>query len=302
MRKLYNDIVLPEIGFGTFPQKEELRESIPIAIGTGYRLVDTSDNYLNESFVGQGLASSQHDDVVIVTKFSQPLRTFSLQACFEESRQKLGGRIDIYLMHWPFPYLWKAAWRQMEDLYLSGQCKAIGVCNFEKPMLQRLFRFCRVKPMIDQFERHPLFCQQETVDFCRKNNILVMSYSPLARMDETLFTNTVLSSLAKKKQKTVSQVILRWNIEHGDIPIPASRKREHIIANYDVFDFSLSSEEVKQIDNLDSGHRIRFDPKTRFDKKQKRLFLRCWIKHSLKSLARKCGLLDTARVIYKWFA
>ena len=302
MPTLYNGFHLPDIGFGTFPQKEELRESLPIAIRCGFRLVDVSDNYLNESYAQEGIASSGNDSVVIVTKFSQPLRTFSLKTCFEESRQKLGGKIDIYLLHWPFPFLWKSAWRQMEDLYLSGRCRAIGVCNFERPMLQRLLRFCRVKPMIDQFERHPLFGQRETADFCRRNGIVVMSYSPFARMDESLFANETLSAISERKNKSISQVILRWNIEHGDIPIPASRKRDHILANFDIFDFSLSEEEVKTIDELDSNHRVRFDPRTRFDRKSKKRFLVYRLKHSPLGSIWKCCPMTLKRAIQKCFA
>ena len=299
MRRLYNGIELPDIGFGTFPQKEELRESVPTAIRAGYRLVDTSDNYLNETFVGDGLSYVSETPIVVVTKFSQPLRTFDLLKCFDESRKKLGGRIDVYLLHWPFPHLWKNAWRRMEDLYLSGQCKAIGVCNFEKPMLQKLLRFCRVKPMIDQFERHPLFCQRKTVDFCHNNGIVVMSYSPLARMDQELFSNPVLKSIAAQKQKTVSQIILRWNIEHGDIPIPASRRAEHILANFDVFDFCLSKEEVLRIDALDSGHRIRFDPKTRFDRHMKKRFFRYKVKFVAKKIACALGMEMIVKVFLR---
>lgn len=299
MIRLYNGVELPDIGFGTFPQKEELRESVPTAIRAGYQLVDTSDNYLNEAFVGDGLSSVSETPVVVVTKFSQPLRTFDLSKCFEESRQRLGGRIDVYLLHWPFPYLWKDAWKRMEDLYLSGQCKAIGVCNFEKPMLQKLMRFCRVKPMIDQFERHPLFCQRETADFCRDNGIVVMSYSPLARMDQELFSNSVLKSISEQKHKTVSQIILRWNIEHGDIPIPASRRAEHILANFGVFDFRLSKEEVLRIDALDAGHRIRFDPKTRFDQNMKRRFLRYKIKIATIKITRALGMYKFVRKFWR---
>ena len=300
MRYTYNNIELPDIGFGTFPQKEELRDSVPTAIRAGYRLVDTSDNYLNEEFVGEGLSSAPETPVIVVTKFSQPLRTFDLLNCFEESRQKIGREIDVYLLHWPFPYLWKDAWKRMEDLYLSGKCKAIGVCNFEKPMLQKLLRFCRIKPMINQFERHPLFCQRETADFCRENGILIMSYSPLARMDKDLFSNPTLKSIAEQKRKTVSQIIIRWNIEHGDIPIPASRQAKHIIANFDVFDFNLSEEEVHRIDILDAGHRIRFDPKTRFDKNMKKRFFRYKLKNVVKKIVCALGMYKIARKIWRW--
>lgn len=147
--ELNNWYRIPELGFGTFPQKETLLESVPCAIKNGYTMIDTSDNYFNEEFI-------KADNAIVITKFSQPLRTNELMKCFDESLQKL-GHIDIYLLHWPFPYLWKTQWRMMEELYLSGKVKAIGVCNFDLGYMKELMRFCRVKPAINQFERHPIF-------------------------------------------------------------------------------------------------------------------------------------------------
>lgn len=266
---------LPPIGFGTYPQKESLRESIPAAIKCGYRLVDTSDNYLNDTFVGEGLSmAGKPDDVLVVTKFSNPYggaRRFD--RWFKQSRDNVGGRVDLYLMHWPCPFLWKIVWRKMEKLVLSGQCKAIGVCNFERPMMEKLLRFCKIPPAVNQFERHPLMQQKETADFCREHGVRIMCYSPLARMDKRLMEHPTLVALAARHDKTVPQIILRWSIEHGDMPIPASRKEDHIKSNFDIFDFSLTPDEVREIDQLDEGYRIRFDPKKYFSFKDK---VRCF--------------------------
>ena len=279
VRVLYNGTRLPCIGYGTFPLKEKLSTTVPAAIRTGYELVDTSDNYLNEKFVGEGLKNANYpSSVVVQTKFSQPLRTKRLDRCFDESESKLGGRIDVYLIHWPYPFLWRIQWKKMEKLYLAGRCKAIGVCNFKKKHLRSLFSFCKVKPMINQIERHPLYQQRAAVEFSEAHGIQVMSYSPLARMDKRLMENPVLGEIAQAHGKTVSQVILRWNIEHGHIPIPASGSEEHIRGNFDVFDFSLSQEEVKRIDALESGTRVRYDPDTRFGWRMKLRFLWCRIK------------------------
>ena len=274
-RTLANGFKMPCIGYGTFPLKDELGKTVPLAVRAGYRLVDSSDNYGNEKHVGAGLAASgsESENVVVVTKFSKPARTHELGRMFRASRKNLGGRIDVYLLHWPYPFLWKKQWRTIEDLYLVGECRAIGVCNFDRLRLEALLRFCRVKPMIDQFERHPLFQQEETAAFCRANGIQVMSYSPFARMDPALMENPVLKGIAAAHDKTVGQVILRWNIEHGDIPIPASRSYEHIVENFDVFDFELTSAEMARIDALEAGHRVRFDPAKRFSFPQKIKFL-----------------------------
>lgn len=280
---LNNNYRIPEIGYGTFPQKDSLLSTIPMAMQQGYCMVDTSDNYLNEEYVGCGL-ENESDDIVVISKFSQPLRTYELEKCFEESEKKLGGKIDVYLLHWPFPYLWKEQWRRMEELYFCGRCKAIGVCNFDVGYLKELLKICRIKPAINQFERHPLFQQNEIVELCRKNGIQVMSYSPLARMDKTLHGNKVLCDIAEKYGKTTGQVILRWDIDTDCIPIPASSSLKHIKENYDVFDFVLTESEVAAINSQEAGHRIRFNPRTRFTKEQERSFLKCRINHGVKLL------------------
>lgn len=283
-RRLANGLELPEIGYGTYPLRDRLVASIPEALKTGYRLIDTSDNYRNEEFVGRGLSgcADQEGEVVIVSKFSNPLKSRMLEDCFEDSRRKLGGRIDVYLLHWPYPFLWRDQWRRMEELYLSGRCRAIGVCNFEREKLSRLMDGCTVRPMVNQFERHPLFQQRQTADFCREHGVQVMSYSPLARMDPLLMRNETLVRIAAAHGKSVGQVVLRWNLEHGDIPIPASGSETHIRENFDVRDFRLSSEEVSAIDALEAGHRIRFDPAKRFTRTQCAKFL--W--YRLKGLVR----------------
>lgn len=201
---------------------------------------------------------------------------------FASSEAKLGGRIDVYLLHWPFPFLWREQWRMMEDLYLSGRCRAIGVCNFDKAMLGRLLERCRVKPMVNQFERHPLFQQEETAGYCRENGIVVMSYSPFARMDGRLMRNPALERIAAAHGKSVGQVILRWNVEHGDIPIPASRSEAHIRENFDVCGFSLSPDEVAEIDALESGCRVRYDPAKRFSALDKARFMWCRAKLAMR--------------------
>lgn len=273
--ELYNSYKIPVIGYGTFPQKETLENNVPIAYNAGYRMIDASDNYFNEEFVGTGIGRIGSANIIVVSKFSQPMRTEVFEKCFSESFEKLqcpDVKKRVYLLHWPFPYLWKKEWRKMEDLYLSGNCAAIGVCNFDVGYLKELLRFCRVKPMINQFERHPLFQQNELVDLCKQENIQVMSYSPLARMDDELNNNLILKRIADKYGKTVNQIILRWNIDTKCIPIPASSSEPHIKENIDVFDFKLTDNEIAEINSLDRGKRIRYNPRTRFDKKTRKTF------------------------------
>lgn len=278
--KLYNGFGVPLVGYGTFPHQELLVEKIPLAINAGYRMFDTSDNYDNEVFVGKGLANVDKSNVVVISKFSLPYRTHELEICFEESRKKLGGIINIYLLHWPYPWLWKEQWRRMEKLYLEGKCDAIGVCNFDIGYLKELLSFCKVKPAINQFERHPMFQQKKLVDFCHANDIAVMSYSPLARMNKSLHDdNNILCIIAKKYKKTVNQVILRWNVDTGSIPIPASSSYQHIKENTEIFDFGLNDDEVEMINHMEAGMRIRYNPRTRHTFREKLSFLKYNFNH-----------------------
>lgn len=266
---LNNGYTIPVIGFGTYPYKEPLLTCLPKAIESyGVELIDTSDNYQNEEYVGKGLAQVDFSKVTVISKFSQPLRTNDLEKCFEESKANLGA-INIYLLHWPYPFLWRKQWRKMEALYLAGKCDAIGVCNFDLGYMKELLSFCKIKPAINQFERHPLFQQQKLVDYCHNNGIIVMAYSPVARMDKELHGNPVLKRIAQKYGKTTSQVILRWDIDTNCVPIPASSSVEHIKDNFDVFDFHLSNDEIGAINGLESGKRIRYNPRRRFSLRER---------------------------------
>lgn len=273
MDNINNEILFPSVGYGTYPQKETLVDTIPFAIQCGYRLIDVSDNYHNETHAGCGLYKVIDEEelskLVVVSKFSQPLRSGELEKCFEESYEALNKTLNVYLLHWPYPFLWRYQWRKMEALYQQGKCDAIGVCNFDKNMLQKLLKMCKVKPIVDQIERHPFFQQNEVVEYAKENGIRIMCYSPVARMDKEMFSNEVLCSLSKKYNKTISQIILRWDIQHDDIPIPGTASKTHIQENINVFDFTLTDSEIKLIDSLERGKRIRFDPKKRFTFKEK---------------------------------
>ena len=270
---LSNGEKLPMIGAGTFPYKDTLSDAFPNMIDAGFTLFDTSDNYNNEQFVGDAIAHLSDDakeSLLVVSKYSYP--ELSVKQAFDRSTNNLRRKPDIYLMHWPYPYLWERRWKEMETLYKEGHCKAIGVCNFNVDKLNQLMSICSVKPMIDQFECHPMFQQNEIQQFCKKEDIQIMSYSPLARMNKELFSNEILNEIASKRGVSVGQIILAWNIGEGRIPIPASDKKDHIFENYRSIEVNLTEEEMKKIDTLEKGMRIRFDPDTRFTRRQKLKF------------------------------
>lgn len=271
---LNNGFVLPVVGMGTYPQKEELKELIPEAFRLGYTLFDTSDNYLNEKFYGQGYYSSvdkeRPQNGITITKFSYPFEDF--RWVYEKSIKNIYGSHQrenlVYLLHWPYPYLYPHIWKFMEDLYIEGKCEAIGVCNFETEHLSVLLETCRIKPMINQIECHPFFQQKEICRMCGENSIQIMAYSPIGRMDPRLISHPLLNKLAEKYSKSIVQIILRWHIEQGRIIIPATKNPSRLEENICIFDFALTKREVEKINELECGLRIRFDPNERFTKNE----------------------------------
>lgn len=284
---LANGMEIPCVGYGTFPYKCELLDAIPYAVEKGYSLIDTSDDYHNYYCVGSATRDLK-DTVIIEMKISWPFSPKNLRRQVFEGKKQLripqNKPIDILLIHFPYPYIYVDAWREMERLYKEGECRAIGVCNFEVKHLEQLKKHCEIVPMIDQFELHPLFQQKEICSYCQSNGIQVMAYSPVCRMNSKLIKNEKLVRIAIEHSKSVIQVIMRWNYQHGYIPIPASSKPEHITANVDIFDFELSDDDMTIIDKLDCGFRIRYNPNTMYSKKQR---IKCFLYHWQYLLSKK---------------
>lgn len=268
---MFNDL----IGFGTFPLKEELLQLIPEAQKRGYTIVDTSDDYHNEKYVSEAVAGK---NIRIITKFSYVDNVLNFDEYFKKQMKIFsdnGNKIYGYLMHWPFPYLYKKIWRKMEDLYLNGEVDAIGVCNFTVKNLQDLLKDCRVKPMYNQIELHPLFQQKDITDFCLANDIKVISYSPFARRDADLFENDTIKKIADRHSTSITNIILKWNIQNGFLPIPSTSKIVHLeeMSTECLDKLTLSEDEMSTINALDCGKRVRFNPDTYFSTKTKIKFL-----------------------------
>lgn len=283
--RLINGVEIPCIGYGTFPYKCELLSAIPYAIEQGHSLIDTSDDYHNYDCVGEAVRKykegvNEDAKVIVEMKISWPFSPKRLRSQVLEGKTQLkipqDRPIDILLIHFPYPYIYVDAWQEMEKLYREGLCRAIGVCNFEVKHLERLKKNCEIMPMIDQFELHPLFRQEEICVYCENNGIQVMAYSPFCRMNPKLIKNDALVRIAAEHNKSVIQVIMRWDYQHRYIPIPASSKPAHIVSNLDIFDFELTDEEMDTIDNLDCGFRIRYNPNTMYSKRQR---IKCFLYH-----------------------
>ena len=252
---------IPIIGFGTYKSLEqEGIDAVKIALSKGYSLIDTASIYGNEEAVGKGIKASgvAREDVFVTTKkWRENLGYESTKKEFEVSLEKLQlDYIDLYLIHWPANAKnyknWQKTnadtWRAMEELQAEGKIKSIGVSNFFQEHLEALLKTAKVIPSINQIEFHPGYWQQELVQFCKSKNIVVESWSPLAR--GKVFSNKILKAIAKKHHKSVSQICLRWIIQHNVIVIPKSTSPKRIEENISLFDFELSTSEMKQINDL----------------------------------------------------
>lgn len=228
----------------------------------GCHMIDTSSAYGGSEFcIGRAYRNCKESRPAIMTKLcNQDQYSHNVRKAFENSLKKMNLEyIDIYLMHWPVPEHFIDNWHEMEKLYEEGLCKAIGVCNFGIQHLEELSSHAHIKPMINQFECHPLFTQESLREYCHTNCIVPMAYTPTARMDSR-FANTRLFEIADKHKKTVAQVILKWHLQIGNVPVVSTTNMKHLHENFDVFDFELSDSEIQIISNININSRLRYDP------------------------------------------
>ena len=263
--KFNNGVEMPLIGLGTFPMNGlKLALIIRKAVKMGYRSFDTASAYGNEKWLGRGIRffGKRRSDLFITTKLSNSSqRTGDVKAAFQNSMSRLGIKyLDLYLMHWPNPETYLKSWKQMEALYKDGLVRAIGVCNFHEHHLKSLLEIADVVPVINQVELHPLLSQANLVEFCEKCRIKTSAYSPLARMNDKLIKNKVLNEIAEKHQKTVPQIILRWDYQNKIVSIPKSSNPVRLKQNISIFDFNLSEDEMDMINQLNINFRVRHNP------------------------------------------
>lgn len=261
---LNNGIEMPILGFGVFQVTDlaECERSVLDAINTGYRLIDTAASYFNEEAVGNAIKSSgvPREDLFITTKvWIQTNGYDGTISAFEDSLSKLQLEyLDLYLMHQPYGDVY-GTWRAMQDLYKEGRVKAIGVSNFHPDRLIDLIVHNEIVPAVNQIETHPFHQQIETQQFLQENGVQIQSWGPFAEGKNGIFQNDLLLSIGNKYNKTVAQVILRWLTQRGVVAIPKSVKKERMAENFNIFDFSLSAEDMEAIKALDTKASQFFD-------------------------------------------
>ena len=264
---LNNGMEIPWIGLGTFPMRDlECENAIKTAARCGYSLFDSATSYRNAEAVGKALkqAFSKREDYVLMTKLANyQQRNGNVREALTESLRYLGlDYVDIYLLHWPNPGTYVECYQQMEELQKEGLIRAIGVSNFHEHHLEELFKYTSTMPAINQVELHPLLSQKPLAEFCERKGIKMVSYSPFARMDENLFSNEVLLRIAEKYHVKVTQIIVRWNYQHGYVVIPKSANISRQMENISVQDFELTKEDMQEIDGCNENYRVRHNPDT----------------------------------------
>jgi diketogulonate reductase-like aldo/keto reductase len=254
--KLNTGAEIPAIGFGTWQLKEglETANSVGSAIKTGYRLVDTAKIYGNEQSVGMAVKAGDvpRDQLFITTKlWPSDFGYESGLDAFHISLGRLGLEyLDLYLLHWPNGPERSEAWRALEKIQQDGLSRSVGVSNYEVDELDELFENSDLIPAVNQIEFHPFIYrrQKPTLELCEAKGIVVEAYSPLT-VGRRIMDPTI-SAVAKQIGKSNAQVILRWCVQHNTVPIPRSTNPDHIQENIQIFDFELSSEQMRRIDSL----------------------------------------------------
>ncbi|MNO30074.1 putative oxidoreductase YtbE [compost metagenome] len=260
---LNDGVTMPWLGLGVYKTKdgEEVIHAVKTAVELGYRSIDTAAGYNNEEGVGQAIRECgvARDELFITTKVRNPDQGYeSTLKAFEVSRKKLGlDYIDLYLIHWPVAEKYRETWKALIHLQKEGLIKSIGVSNFQIHHLKDIIEDTGVVPVVNQVEFHPLLTQRELLKYANEQGIQLEAWSPLMQGNLDL---PLLKELAGKYGKTPAQIVLRWDLQQGVITIPKSVNADRIKENAGFFDFTLSDEDVKAIEDLNKDHRFGPDP------------------------------------------
>ena len=264
---LNNGVKMPMEGFGVFqvPEAAVCEQAVSDALAVGYRLIDTAAAYFNEEAVGEAIRKSgiAREELFLTTKlWIQDAGYESAKRAFQVSLDKLGtDYIDLYLVHQPMNDYY-GAWRAMEEMYGEGRIRAIGICNFYPDRLTDLCLNAKVIPAVNQVELHPFFAQTGALENMKAFGVQPEAWGPMAEGKHGIFTHPVLTEIGAKYGKSAAQTALRWNVQRGVVIIPKSTHRERMEENFNIWDFSLSDEDMAAIATLDLGHSEIIDHST----------------------------------------
>ncbi len=265
---LNNGVEIPQLGFGVYQvPPEDTEGAVRAALEVGYRHIDTAEMYGNEKGVGAGIRASgvPREEVFVTSKLNNGFHAHddALRA-FDGTLEALGSDyVDLFLIHWPLPGIdvdYVETWKALEEIYESGRAKSIGVSNFNAHHLRKLHGETEVVPAVNQIEVHPYLAQDELRAFNAQHQIATEAWSPIAQ-GKVLDDPTILR-VAERYGKTASQVTLRWHVQRGDIVFPKSVTRSRVEENFDIFDFELSEDDLREITALDRNERTGPDPDT----------------------------------------
>ncbi|MCD8045437.1 MAG: aldo/keto reductase [Clostridiales bacterium] len=264
---LSNGVKMPILGYGVYQvTQEECERCVLDALKAGYRSIDTAQSYFNEAEVGSAIQKSgvPREGIFLTTKVW--IENYGYEAAREsvlESMRKLQtDYLDLCLLHQPFSDYY-GAWRALEELYEQGKIRAIGVSNFYPDRLVDIASFARIRPMVNQVETHPLNQQVLAKEYMDKYGVQIEAWAPFGEGRGNMFSNPTIAAIGEKYSKTVAQVILRWHIQRGVVVIPKSTHYERMAENFDVFDFSLSDDDMAAMATLDkkeSSFFSHYDP------------------------------------------
>lgn len=258
MKRAFNKFVTRPI------EEDKYENAVAHAFKIGFTLLDDSASYGNDRMIAKAIKLSgvPREKLFITSRVSNGQQfKGNIEEEFFSTLKKLDTTyLDLYMFHWPVTDKYLDTWKQMEKLYKEGYVKSIGVANCNIHHLKSIFTIAEIKPMVNQFEIHPLFTQKPLIKFCQDNNIIVEAYSSIARFDDRLMRLPKLKKIAEDHNKSPVQVILRWDIQNGVIPIIRSLNKARQSENINIFDFELSSEEMQIIDSFNINARIRYDP------------------------------------------
>lgn len=262
--ELNNGTSIPRLGLGMYqtPDGSAAGHAVLYALEVGYRHIDTAMMYGNEDSVGRAVRESglPREEVFVTTKLWNDDHGYDEAiAAFHQSLETLGlDYIDLYLIHWPVEGKRGDSWRALEDVYEKGLCRAIGVSNYMTRHLDELLTSCRVRPSVNQVEFSPFLYLRDLLERCRQEKIMLEAYSPLTKGQK--LGDERLGAVAAELGRSPAQVLIRWALQHDLVVIPKSARPEHILANADVFNFTLPTEQMERLDNLNEDLRTSWDP------------------------------------------